>query len=256
MDRATGIFVEGMGAAAATSGVLTQLQGRIFALLYLHQRLATVVSAVGWIVLVGEGRSGMAAFTSSPSRWASLAPSSRSRDDDEPGTRQPDLRWRLCLLPAMGGAPAPLRRGGLLEMVPYQSLDLERRFPAVSRGDCARRVYLVDACGVVYRGAAAAPEALRRLPGGCLWSLPFGLPGGLTVAERVYDWVAYRFGPLDHVAAGGRDREVAETPTLLNTLMPAFDFGRRHERVLPRLRLTARLHGEASREDERGRGTQ
>jgi len=32
MDRATGIFVEGMGAAAATSGVLTQLQGRIFAL--------------------------------------------------------------------------------------------------------------------------------------------------------------------------------------------------------------------------------
>ena len=36
MDRATGIFVEGMGAAAATSGVLTQLQGRIFALLYLH----------------------------------------------------------------------------------------------------------------------------------------------------------------------------------------------------------------------------
>ncbi len=38
MDRATGIFVDGIGAAAATSGVLTQLQGRIFALLYLHQR--------------------------------------------------------------------------------------------------------------------------------------------------------------------------------------------------------------------------
>ena len=161
MDRATGIFVEGMGAAAATSGVLTQLQGRIFALLYLHQRLATVVSAVGWIVLVGEGRSGMAAFTSSPSRWASLAPSSRSRDDDPPGTRQPDLRWRLCLLPAMGGAPAPLRRGGLLEMVPYQPLDLERRFPAVSRGDCARRVYLVDAAS----GTAARPLPARRSAG-------------------------------------------------------------------------------------------
>ena len=37
MDRPTGIFVDGIGAAAATSGVLTQLQGRIFALLYLHQ---------------------------------------------------------------------------------------------------------------------------------------------------------------------------------------------------------------------------
>jgi len=38
MDRVTGIFVEGMGAAAATSGILTQLQGRIFALLYLNDQ--------------------------------------------------------------------------------------------------------------------------------------------------------------------------------------------------------------------------
>jgi DNA-binding transcriptional regulator GbsR (MarR family) len=38
MDRATGIFVDGIGAAAATSGVLSQLQGRIFALLYLRAR--------------------------------------------------------------------------------------------------------------------------------------------------------------------------------------------------------------------------
>src|SRR6266849_6448189 len=37
MDRATAIFVDGMGAASATSGVLNQLQGRIFALLYLRQ---------------------------------------------------------------------------------------------------------------------------------------------------------------------------------------------------------------------------
>lgn len=36
MDRVTGIFVDGMGAAAATSGILTQLEGRIFALLYLQ----------------------------------------------------------------------------------------------------------------------------------------------------------------------------------------------------------------------------
>lgn len=36
MDRVTGIFVDGIGAAAATSGVLNQLQGRIFALLYLQ----------------------------------------------------------------------------------------------------------------------------------------------------------------------------------------------------------------------------
>ncbi len=37
MDRATAIFVDGIGAAAANSGVLSQLQGRIFALLYLQE---------------------------------------------------------------------------------------------------------------------------------------------------------------------------------------------------------------------------
>lgn len=36
MDRIRATFVEGIGAAAATSGVLTQLQGRIFGLLYLE----------------------------------------------------------------------------------------------------------------------------------------------------------------------------------------------------------------------------
>ena len=38
MDRTTAIFVDGIGAAAATSGILNQLQGRIFALLYLQPR--------------------------------------------------------------------------------------------------------------------------------------------------------------------------------------------------------------------------
>jgi DNA-binding transcriptional regulator GbsR (MarR family) len=36
LDRLTGIFADGIGAAAATSGILTQLQGRIFGLLYLQ----------------------------------------------------------------------------------------------------------------------------------------------------------------------------------------------------------------------------
>jgi DNA-binding transcriptional regulator GbsR (MarR family) len=38
MERSTAIFVDGLGAAAATSGVLSQLQGRIFALLYLQAK--------------------------------------------------------------------------------------------------------------------------------------------------------------------------------------------------------------------------
>ena len=37
MDDATASFVDGMGAAAASSGILSQQQGRIFALLYLSE---------------------------------------------------------------------------------------------------------------------------------------------------------------------------------------------------------------------------
>jgi DNA-binding transcriptional regulator GbsR (MarR family) len=36
MDKARAVFIEGIGAASATSGVLTQLQGRIFAVLFLE----------------------------------------------------------------------------------------------------------------------------------------------------------------------------------------------------------------------------
>lgn len=36
MDRMTAIFVDGVGAGAAPSGILSQLQGRIWALLYLE----------------------------------------------------------------------------------------------------------------------------------------------------------------------------------------------------------------------------
>src|SRR5436190_15955858 len=36
LDQARAVFIEGMGAASATSGVLSQLQGRIFAVLFLE----------------------------------------------------------------------------------------------------------------------------------------------------------------------------------------------------------------------------
>ena len=41
-DRATTTLVDGLGAAAATSGVITQLQGRVFAFLYLQERPASL----------------------------------------------------------------------------------------------------------------------------------------------------------------------------------------------------------------------
>jgi len=42
MDRARAIFVDGIGAASATTGVLNQLQGRIFGLLYLEPKPMTL----------------------------------------------------------------------------------------------------------------------------------------------------------------------------------------------------------------------
>src|ERR671935_1439739 len=36
IEQARAVFIEGMGAASATSGVLSQLQGRIFAVLFLQ----------------------------------------------------------------------------------------------------------------------------------------------------------------------------------------------------------------------------
>ena len=38
MDRAAATFVDGIGVATATSGILSQLQGKIFALLYIEAR--------------------------------------------------------------------------------------------------------------------------------------------------------------------------------------------------------------------------
>ena len=49
-ERAVGIFVDGMGATAATSGVLGALEGRIFALLYLQEQplaLEDIATALG-----------------------------------------------------------------------------------------------------------------------------------------------------------------------------------------------------------------
>lgn len=85
-----------------------------------------------------------------------------------------------------------------LELVPYQTPDLETRLPGVSRAECAQRLHLVDAGGRVYAGAAAGREVLRRLPGGALWALPFRVPGALPLAEHVYVWITHRWGPLGH----------------------------------------------------------
>ncbi len=56
--------------------------------------------------------------------------------------------------------------------------------------------HLVRPDGAVFAGAAAVREAVRWLRGGRLVTAATALPGVMPVAERVYAWVARRWGPV------------------------------------------------------------
>src|SRR6266496_2458557 len=51
VDQARAVFIEGMGAASATSGVLSQLQGRIFAVLFLRDHPLSLDDIAGALQL-------------------------------------------------------------------------------------------------------------------------------------------------------------------------------------------------------------
>lgn len=56
--------------------------------------------------------------------------------------------------------------------------------------------HVVRPDGVVFAGAAAARELFRYLPGGWLPRALLSLPGALPLAERVYGWIARKYGPV------------------------------------------------------------
>ena len=84
---------------------------------------------------------------------------------------------------------------GRIEAVPFQDAELDGL--GVSRGGAEEAMHLVSPSGEVYRGAEAAREVLRLLPGLAPAAWLFRTPGAMFVAERVYRWVArrrHRFG--------------------------------------------------------------
>jgi predicted DCC family thiol-disulfide oxidoreductase YuxK len=56
--------------------------------------------------------------------------------------------------------------------------------------------HFVRTDGVVFAGAAAAREFARYLRGGSLVRAVAAIPGMMPIAERVYSWVARRWGPV------------------------------------------------------------
>ncbi len=84
---------------------------------------------------------------------------------------------------------------GLIEPIPFQAADLTHY--GVTLEATEQAMHLVSPSGEVWRGAAAAREIFKLLPGARPLAWLFRLPGAMFIAERVYDWVArrrHRFG--------------------------------------------------------------
>lgn len=91
-----------------------------------------------------------------------------------------------------------------IDLVPFQSADLERY--GIPRSAAEEAMHLLDPGGTVWRGAEAAREMLRLLPGGRPLGWLFRLPGFPALAERVYAWIArrrHRFGCSSDVCRRG-----------------------------------------------------
>lgn len=81
-------------------------------------------------------------------------------------------------------------REGRIEPIPFQRVDSKRY--GIRRADLEEAMHLVAPDGRVWRGAAAAREVLRLLPGWRWASYALRIPGALAIAERVYRWIARR----------------------------------------------------------------
>jgi predicted DCC family thiol-disulfide oxidoreductase YuxK len=76
------------------------------------------------------------------------------------------------------------------EFVPYQSAELDQRFPQVSREAYARAMHLVFPDGRVFAGADALPPILDRLPGWRVAGHVLGRRGLRPLNRALYRWIA------------------------------------------------------------------
>ncbi len=90
---------------------------------------------------------------------------------------------------------ATLDRNGRLVLLPLQAPEA-----TALTGQPLERLrmaaHLVRPDGMVFAGAAAAGEAFRYLRGGWVVRGVLAIPGAMPLAERVYAWIARRFGPV------------------------------------------------------------
>jgi predicted DCC family thiol-disulfide oxidoreductase YuxK len=88
-----------------------------------------------------------------------------------------------------------LDRGDVIRTIPLQepaAVKLTGRDPDALR----QAAHFVRLDGAVFAGAAAAREAARHLRGGWLVRGVTAIPGTMPLAERMYRWIARRWGPV------------------------------------------------------------
>ncbi len=88
-----------------------------------------------------------------------------------------------------------LDRGDAVELMPLQDPEAPSATGRPPEA-LARAAHLVDVDGRVYAGAAALRELARWLRGGWVIRSVLAVPGAMTLAERVYRWIARRWGPV------------------------------------------------------------
>jgi predicted DCC family thiol-disulfide oxidoreductase YuxK len=86
-------------------------------------------------------------------------------------------------------------RSGRVALLPLED-DRAPALAARSRSELEQAVHAILPSGQVLSGAAAIRSICGFLPGGWVIRLVLSVPGTLAVAERVYGWVARRWGPV------------------------------------------------------------
>ncbi len=88
---------------------------------------------------------------------------------------------------------------GVLRFVPLQepaAVTVSGRSPQ----ELGLAMHVVRPDGAVYAGAAAAREYCRYVRGGKVLLALSSIPGVMPIGERVYRWVARRWGPVSEEA--------------------------------------------------------
>jgi predicted DCC family thiol-disulfide oxidoreductase YuxK len=91
-----------------------------------------------------------------------------------------------------------LRRWDRHDRLDYLALQDPAAAAATSRPrtELERAAHVVLPSGEVLNGAAGFRALCGYLPGGRMPAAVLGVPGVLSVAERLYQWIARRWGPV------------------------------------------------------------